>query len=166
LHTLRAQFFPSGAFHPRFSFVRAGEGLHSIGVRERRANARECPGEIPGVFCRASRDFAVICAVFVRAALTRDNAKNPDLQGIVWSEWQDLNLRPPRPERGTLRTSYSAYPLAYFADPRALTAAACRASLVLPRNKRSKGAVKWNVNDEIFSMSYLVQLGGFEPPTS
>jgi hypothetical protein len=99
LHTLRAQFFPSGAFHPRFSFVRAGEGLHSIGVRERRANARECPGEIPGVFCRASRDFAVICAVFVRAAMTRDNAKSPDLQGIVWSEWQDLNLRPPRPER-------------------------------------------------------------------
>jgi hypothetical protein len=21
-------------------------------------------------------------------------------KGIVWSEWQDLNLRPPRPERG------------------------------------------------------------------
>ena len=33
-----------------------------------------------------------------------------------------MNLRPPRPKRGAPRTSYSAYPLAYFADPRALTA--------------------------------------------
>ena len=23
-------------------------------------------------------------------------------EGKVWSEWQDLNLRPPRPERGAL----------------------------------------------------------------
>jgi hypothetical protein len=27
-----------------------------------------------------------------------------DLSGDFWSEWQDLNLRPPRPERGDLRT--------------------------------------------------------------
>jgi hypothetical protein len=26
----------------------------------------------------------------------------PILRGFVWSEWQDLNLRPPRPERGAL----------------------------------------------------------------
>jgi hypothetical protein len=25
-----------------------------------------------------------------------------DLLGEFWSEWQDLNLRPPRPERGAL----------------------------------------------------------------
>ena len=25
-----------------------------------------------------------------------------DFQGAFWSEWQDLNLRPPRPERGAL----------------------------------------------------------------
>ena len=25
-----------------------------------------------------------------------------NLQGGKWSEWQDLNLRPPRPERGAL----------------------------------------------------------------
>src|SRR5215469_14434068 len=26
----------------------------------------------------------------------------PIFRGFLWSEWQDLNLRPPRPERGAL----------------------------------------------------------------
>jgi hypothetical protein len=33
-----------------------------------------------------------------------------------WSEWQDLNLRPPRPERGALSDIHFAHPLAYSAQ--------------------------------------------------
>src|SRR6266446_5006587 len=31
-----------------------------------------------------------------------------DLSGDFWSEWQDLNLRPPRPERGALPSDRAA----------------------------------------------------------
>src|SRR5262249_17195369 len=32
----------------------------------------------------------------------RPRSDSFDLFGYCWSEWQDLNLRPPRPERGAL----------------------------------------------------------------
>jgi hypothetical protein len=32
----------------------------------------------------------------------RRDLKYTDLSEFFWSEWQDLNLRPPRPERGAL----------------------------------------------------------------
>src|SRR6476619_2493573 len=33
---------------------------------------------------------------------TRSSKESIYLLGVFWSEWQDLNLRPPRPERGAL----------------------------------------------------------------
>jgi hypothetical protein len=36
------------------------------------------------------------------AKLSAGKAKDAERLGKEWSEWQDLNLRPPRPERGAL----------------------------------------------------------------
>ena len=54
--------------------------------------------------CRASPPLARNGAA-IGAGLSANGAK-------YWSEWQDLNLRPPRPERGVL-------PFGRFADRRA-----------------------------------------------
>ena len=34
------------------------------------------------------------------------NREAPNFTGFVWSEWQDLNLRPPRPERGVRKVGW------------------------------------------------------------
>jgi hypothetical protein len=49
-----------------------------------------------------------------------------------WSEWQDLNLRPPRPERGGLWDIHFAIRRLIPPNPPALTETACRASPMLP----------------------------------
>jgi hypothetical protein len=39
-----------------------------------------------------------------RQGVAQGVAGDFDLSAKCWSEWQDLNLRPPRPKRGALRT--------------------------------------------------------------
>src|SRR5262249_37478030 len=44
-------------------------------------------------------------------------SENFDFVGKAWSEWQDLKLRPPRPERGALQVaSWCRRPLWTFRD--------------------------------------------------
>jgi hypothetical protein len=39
----------------------------------------------------------------VRVLKSLDTASEADTSGGLWSEWQDLNLRPPRPEHQGIR---------------------------------------------------------------
>jgi hypothetical protein len=43
---------------------------------------------------------SVAITVAVNRRRSSCGLEQTDLSGEVWSEWQDLNLRPPRPERG------------------------------------------------------------------
>src|ERR1700722_15544370 len=59
---------------------------------------------VPRTERRCCRDCIAISYVRTWAASSVGSAKCL----VFWSEWQDLNLRPPRPERGDLRSSEAA----------------------------------------------------------
>ena len=61
---------------------------------ERRANSLGNVGTFVGTVCRQFGTIALICSVFVPVTAKLGMQKALQLQGLSWSEREDLNLRP------------------------------------------------------------------------
>jgi hypothetical protein len=97
---LRGQVAAGDLFHHR---LRACMSALFRGRRHPPMYGRRRPA-VEGPCCKcfqiASR--ATIVAAMFREPLAVPLAKAAEISAKCWSEWQDLNLRPPRPERGAL----------------------------------------------------------------